>query len=66
MFNEYDKVKTLVDKDKYPSGMIGIIVSIYTSGPACEVELWDKDENPIDVVTYEFSEIKKIRNDKSF
>lgn len=58
--NEYDKVKTLVDKEKYPAGMVGIIVSVYTSGPACEVELWDKNENPIDVVTYEFSELKKI------
>lgn len=60
MMNEYDKVKTLVDKEKYPAGMVGIIVSVYTSGPACEVELWDKNENSIDVVTYEFSELKKI------
>ncbi len=49
---EYDKVKTLVEKEGFPKGSQGVIVSIYSSGPACEVELWDENEYPVDVVTY--------------
>ena len=54
MLEEYTKVKTLVEKDGIPAGTIGIVVSLYENGPACEVELWDSDSNPIDVVTYTF------------
>ena len=34
-------------------------MSLYSSGPACEVELWDEDNYPVDVITYELSEIEK-------
>ena len=60
MINEYDKVKTLVEKQGFPAGSIGVVVSIYTSGPACEVELWDENEYPVDVVTYLFDEIEAV------
>ena len=60
MIKEYVKVKTLVTKEDIPAGSIGIVVSIYSTGPACEVEIWDEKENPIDVVTYLFTEIKEI------
>ena len=59
MIKEYDKVKTLTEKNGYPSGTCGIVVSLYTSGPACEVEIWDADGYPVDVVTYEVSEVEK-------
>ena len=59
MIKEYDKVKTLVEKNGYPTGTDGIVVSLYTSGPACEVELWDEDGYHVDVVTYELSEVEK-------
>ena len=48
MIKEYDKVKTLVEKNGYPAGTNGIVVSLYTSGPACEVELWDDENYPVD------------------
>ena len=62
MIKEYTKVKTLVEKDGYPAGTIGIVVSLYGSGPTCEVELWDSDSCPIDVVTYVFDELEVVNN----
>ena len=41
-------------------GTIGVVVSIYSEGPQCEVELWDADEYPLDVVTFSFDEIISI------
>lgn len=60
MIKEYSKVKTLVPKEGYPEGSIGVVVSLYESGPACEVELWDENSYPIDVVTYTFDELQVI------
>lgn len=57
-FKEYDKVKTLVEKDGYPPDSIGIIVDFYPNSDYCEVELWDNDEDPVDVVTYETKELE--------
>ena len=59
MIKENDRVKTLIEKEGYPAGTIGVVVSLYSSGPACEVELWDEDNYPVDVITYELSEIEK-------
>ena len=58
MFNEYDRVETLVEKDGFPVGTKGVIVSLYSTGPACEVEIWDENNYPVDVVTFTFSELK--------
>lgn len=58
MIRENEKVRSLIEKNGYPAGTTGIVVSIYTSGPACEVEVWDEDGYPVDVVTYEISEIE--------
>ena len=52
MITENAKVKTLDEKDWFPAGTIGVVVSLYSTGPACEVELWDDDEYPMDVVTF--------------
>ena len=52
MITENAKVKTLVEKDGFPAETIGVVVSLYSTGPACEVELWDDDEYPMDVVTF--------------
>lgn len=60
MISVYDKVKTLVEKNKIREGTVGIVVSLYKDSLACEVEIWDEHENPIDVVTYLQSEIEKI------
>ena len=58
MIKENDIVKTLIEKDDYPAGTIGVVVSLYSPGPACEVELWDEDNCPVDVVTYEAGELE--------
>lgn len=57
-FKEYDKVKTLVEKDENPPTTIGIIVSFYPNFDYCEVELWDTDGNSVDVITYETKKLK--------
>ena len=54
------RVKTLVEREGFPEGTIGVVVSIYGEGPGCEVELWDKDNYPIDVITYNFNELEKL------
>lgn len=60
MIKENDRVKTLVEKEGFPAGTIGVVVSIYSEGPQCEVELWDADEYPLDVVTFSFDEIINV------
>lgn len=60
MIKAYSKVKTLVEKEGYPAGSIGVVVSLYSSGAACEVELWDDNNYPVDVVTFTFDEIQEI------
>ena len=51
MLKENDRVKTLVEKEGFPVGTIGVVVSIYSEDPQCEVELWDADEYPLDVAS---------------
>lgn len=58
ILKENDCVRTLVEKEGFPIGTIGVIVSVYSSGPACEVELWDSDNYPMDVVTYKLCELE--------
>lgn len=62
MIGEETLIKTLVEKNGIPAGTKGVVVSVYTSGPACEVEIWDETDYPIDVVTYLLSEIEEIDN----
>lgn len=38
-FKEYDKVRTLIEKDGYLPSTIGIIVNFYPDSEYCEVEL---------------------------
>ena len=58
MITENAKVKTLVEKEGFPVGTLGVVVSLYSTGPACEVELWDADEYPVDVVTFLLNELE--------
>ena len=60
MITENTKVRTLVAKEGYPEGTIGAVVSLYSSGPACEVELWDETDYPVNVVTYLLCELEPI------
>ena len=60
MIRENVRVKTLIDKDGHKAGTLGVVVSLYSTGPACEVELWDKFNYPVDVVTYLFTELEIV------
>ena len=60
MIKENVKVRTLVEKEGFPIGTVGRVVSLYSNGPACEVELWDNENYPIDVVTYLVTELEEI------
>ena len=53
MTKENGRVKTLVEKEGFPAGTIGVVVSIYSEGPQCEVELWDTDEYPLEISFWE-------------
>ena len=61
MMKEYSRVRTLVEKSGFPANSIGVIVSFYGTGPACEVEIWDKDMNPVDVITYTLDELEEVQ-----
>ena len=60
MIKENQRVKTKVDKEGYLAGSIGVVVSLYSSGPACEVEIWGEDGYPEDVVTYLLEELEEV------
>ena len=60
MIEEYTKVKTLVAKEGFPAGTVGVVVSLYSDGLACEVEVWDDTDDPVDVVTYTFDELEEV------
>ena len=60
MIEEYTKVKTLVAKEGFPAGTVGVVVSLYSDGLACEVEVWDDTDYPVDVVTYLLDEVEEI------
>ncbi|MCR4611173.1 MAG: hypothetical protein K5644_04665 [Lachnospiraceae bacterium] len=60
MIKENDRVKTLVEKEGFPVGTMGVVVSVYSEGTQCEVEVWDADEYPVDVVTYSVDEIESV------
>ena len=60
MITENTKVRTLVAKEGFPEGTIGVVVSLYSSGPACEIEWWDETDYPVDVVTYLLCEIEPV------
>lgn len=57
---EYDRVVTLVDREGFPAGSVGVVVSIYEKGPGCEVEIWDDSECPVDVVTFQDAELRVL------
>lgn len=59
MFFENDKVITLVEKEGFTKGTTGIIVSKYASADVYEVELWNSENYPVDVVTYKADELQK-------
>ena len=39
MINANTRIKTLVEKGGYSIGTIGVVVRVYTSSSACEVEV---------------------------
>lgn len=57
---EDDKIQTLVSKEGFPAGTVGAVVESYPDEEACAVEVWDKNEFPVGIVIYRFSEIKVI------
>lgn len=58
MIKENDLVKTLLEKDGFPAGTKGVVVSLYEDGLACEVEVWDEGDHSVDVVTFLLSEVE--------
>ena len=63
MIRENQRVRTLVEKDGFKTGTLGVVVSVYSSGPACEVEIWNENGYPVDVITYRFDELSVVNED---
>ncbi len=59
---ERDIVRTLVDREGFLKESKGVVVSIYYGYPVCEVEIWDKTNYLIDVITYKFDELEVIEH----
>ncbi|MBP5254992.1 MAG: hypothetical protein J6Z23_06410, partial [Lachnospiraceae bacterium] len=57
---ESTKVRLLAAKEGYPKGTVGVVVRLYRSGPACEVELWNESDDPVDAVTYLLCEVEPV------
>lgn len=55
-----DRVKTLGEKDGFPAGVVGVVVSLCGGGQGCEVELWNENEYPVDVVTYSADDLEVV------
>lgn len=53
-------VRTLVEKQGYPAGTLGIIVEIFIDKKSCDVQLLDEHSHPAEVVNYFFSEIEMV------
>ena len=48
-----------MEKDGFPIGSTGVVVGFYSTGPACEVEMWDENFDPVDVVTFRLDELER-------
>ncbi len=57
---ERDIVKTLVEKDGHPMGSKGVVIYLYIGHPECEVEIWNENNYPVDVVCYNFDELELV------
>lgn len=53
-------VRTLVEKQGYPAGTLGIVVDIFIDKKSCDVQLLDEHSHPGDVINYLFREIEIV------
>lgn len=53
-------VRTLVEKQGYPAGTLGIVVDVFIDKKSCDVQLLDEHSHPAEIVNYLFSEIEII------
>ena len=58
---ESDVVKLVKDFGKIKAGTEGVVVSIYADKKACEVEVWDDEKYPVDVITFSLDELEKVK-----
>lgn len=53
-------VRTLVEKQGYPAGSLGIVIDIFAEQKSCIVQLLDEHSHPCDIVNYLFNEIEIV------
>lgn len=61
IFNEYDTIKTLVDKNNISKGTVGTIVLCHKSNDDYEIEFCNSDGETIAFDVYNSKEIKKVK-----
>ena len=68
LYNDFrinSKVKTRIEKEGYPIGTTGVLISLSDISIAGEVELLDETGQPFDIVSYKLYELELIRKKKS-
>lgn len=58
---EGSRIITKVKKGGVPASTNGVLVYIYPNTNLCEVEIWDSNGAPVDVVLYNLDEIKLLK-----
>ena len=51
----------MLKKRVFAKGTIGVVVSKYAAADVYEVELWNSEEYPVDVVTYKAMNCKRLK-----
>ena len=59
-FKKNDKVRTLVSRDGYPAGTVGLVVRVHLLDQTCDVRLIDERERPLDVIAFLFGELELL------
>ncbi len=59
-FKKNDKVRTLVNRERYPAGTVGLVVRVHLLDQTCDVSLIDEHDCPLDVITFLFGELELI------
>ena len=64
MINEHDRIVLTVDLPEYglEAGDVGVVVHLYKTGKAYEVEFFTLDGQTIDVVTLEAEQVRPVNN----
>lgn len=62
---EYDLIRTLVPKNGFPVGCVGVVVDVSPSYRACECEIWNDHAYPMETEDYSFDELEVLSEEEA-